>query len=70
VQFLSRNQNVNARGSQTTMVDTVLSMPMGVWTEVSGRGPWSSGNSNVTISSRDTSADKSKVYLRVQEIKP
>ena len=70
VQFLSRNQNVNARGSQTTMVDTVLSMPMGVWTEVSGRGPWSSGNTNVTISSRDTSADKSKVYLRVQEIKP
>ena len=70
VQFLSRNQNVNALGSQTTMVDTVLSMPMGVWTEVSGRGPWSSGNSNVTISSRDTSADKSKVYLRVQEIKP
>ena len=70
VQFLSRNQNVNARGSQTSMVDTVLSMPMGVWTEVSGRGPWSSGNSNVTISSRDTGADKSKVYLRVQEIKP
>jgi len=70
VQFLSRNQNVNVRGSQTTMVDTVLSMPMGVWTEVSGRGPWSSGNSNVTSSSRDTSADKSKVYLRVQEIQP
>ena len=70
VQFLPRNQNVNARGSQTTMVDTVLSMPMGVWTEVSGRGPWSSSNSNVTISSRDTSADKSKVYLRVQEIRP
>lgn len=69
VQFLSKNQNSNARGSQTSMVDTTLTVPMDVWTEVSGRGPWTSGNSsNVTSSSRGSGANDSKVYLRVQEI--
>jgi len=69
VQFSSRNQNSNARGSQTNMVDTTLTVPMNVWAEVSGRGPWTSGsNSNVTSSSRSSGANDSKVYLKVQEV--
>ncbi len=70
VQFSSRNQGSNARGSQTSMVDTTLTVPMDVWTEVSGRGPWISGNSsNVTSSSRGAGANESKVYLRVEEVR-
>ena len=68
VQFFSRNQTASARGSQSNIVDTTLSVPMDVWTEVSGRGPWSSGNSSVTTSSRSAGANDSKIYLRVQEI--
>jgi hypothetical protein len=70
VQFSSKNQGSNARGSQTSMVDTTLTVPMDVWTEVSGRGPWTSGNSSsVSSSSRGASADDSKVYLRIQEVR-
>ena len=67
VQFFSENQSSSAAGSQTSRVATSLSVPLGVWVEVSGRGPWS-GSSISTISSGDARANSSKVYLKVVEI--
>ena len=67
VQFYSENQSSSAAGSQTSRVATSLSVPLGVWTEVSGRGPWS-GSRSSTISSNDARANSSKVYLKVVEI--
>jgi hypothetical protein len=67
VQFFSENQSSSAAGSQTSRVATSLSVPLGVWTEVSGRGPWS-GSRSSTISSNDARANSSKVYLKVVEI--
>jgi len=67
VQFYSENQSSSAAGSQTSRVATSLSVPLGVWTEVSGRGPWS-GSRSSTISSNDARANSSKVYLKVDEI--
>ena len=67
VQFYSENQSSSAAGSQTSRVATSLSVPLGVWTEVSGRGPWS-GSRSGTISSNDARANSSKVYLKVVEI--
>jgi len=67
VQFFSENQSGSAAGSQTSRVATSLSLPLGVWVEVSGRGPWS-GSSNITISSGDARANSSRVYLKVEEI--
>ena len=67
VQFFSENQSSSAAGSQASRVATSLSLPLGVWVEVSGRGPWS-GSSSSTISSGDARANSSKVYLKVVEI--
>ena len=67
VQFLSQQQSVIGSSGQAAQSDTSLTVPLGVWTEVSGRGPWSGVGSN-TISSRDASGGNSKVYIKVEEI--
>jgi len=67
VKFSSVLQTGSSNGRQSSIVDSSLSLPLGVWTEVSGRGPWS-GASSSTISSRDASGSDGKVYLKVDEV--
>ena len=67
VKFFSQQQTASSSVGQATQVATSLSIPLGVWTEVSGRGPWSSSG-NTTISSRDASGNPGHVYLKVDDI--
>jgi len=67
VQFFAQQQTQGVRASDASKVETTLSVPVGVWTEVSGKGPWSSGNS-VTSSSRST-PEASRIYLKVDEVR-
>ena len=67
VQFFAQQQTQGVRASDASKVETTLSVPVGVWTEVSGKGPWSSGNT-VTSSSRST-PEASRIYLKVDEVR-
>ena len=67
VQFFSQNQTISSSGSQGSRVASSLSVPLGTWTEVSGRGPWSDSGNNVT-SSRSARPDTSRVFLKVDEV--
>ena len=67
VQFFSQNQTISSSGSQGSRVAASLSVPLGTWTEVSGRGPWSDSGNTVT-SSRGTRPDTSRVFLKVDEV--
>lgn len=67
VQFMAQNQSVGSAGGQASQLATSLSVPLGVWTEVSGRGPWS-GSGNSTLSSSSARADTSRVYLKVDDL--
>lgn len=67
VQFFSQTQSASSSSNQGNRVATSLNIPMGVWTEVSGRGPWS-GSSNSTISSSSARGNSSRVYIKVEDI--
>lgn len=67
VQFMAQNQSVGSAGGQASQLSTSLNVPLGVWTEVSGRGPWS-GSSNSTLSSSSARPDTSRVYLKVDDL--
>ena len=67
VQFFTQNQSVNSSGSQDGRGSTILSVPLGSWTEVSGRGPWSDSGNNVTTS-RSVRPNKGRVFLKVDEV--
>ena len=67
VQFMAQNQSVGSAGGQASQLATNLNVPLGVWTEVSGRGPWS-GSGNSTLSSSSARPDTSRVYLKVDDL--
>ena len=54
--------------AQTLQVGTSLSVRLGEWTEVSGRGPWTSNQSSETTSSRSASPDMRRIFLKVDDI--
>ncbi len=67
VQFMAQNQSVGSAGVQASQLATSLNVPLGVWTEVSGRGPWD-GTGNSTLSSNSARPDTSRVYLKVDDL--
>ena len=67
VQFSAQSQSLASAGGQASQVATSLSVPLGVWTEVSGRGPWS-GSGNSTVSSTSARSDNSRVFLKVDDL--
>ena len=67
VQFMAQNQSVGSAGGQASQLATNLNVPLGVWTEVSGRGPWS-GSGNSTLLSSSARPDTSRVYLKVDDL--
>lgn len=69
VQFFSQTKSGSSSSNQANRVATSLNIPMGVWTEVSGRGPWS-GSSNSTTSSSSARGDSNRVSIKIEEISP
>jgi hypothetical protein len=67
VQFMAQNQSLGSSGGQASKVMTSLSVNLGVWTDVSGQGPWS-GSSASTISSNSARSNNSKIYLKVDDL--
>ena len=54
--------------AQMQQVATTLSLPLGEWTEVSGRGPWASSQASETTSSRSSRQDIRRIFIKVDEI--
>ena len=54
--------------AQLQQVATTLSLPLGEWTEVSGRGPWASSQASETTSSRSSRQDIRRIFLKVDDI--
>jgi len=69
VQFFSQTKSGSSSSNQANRVATSLNIPMGVWTEVSGRGPWS-GSSNSTTSSSSARGDSNRVSIKIEDISP
>jgi len=67
VQFFSQTKSGSSSSNQANRVATSLNIPLGVWTEVSGRGPWS-GSSNSTLSSSSARGDSSRVSIKIEDI--
>ena len=67
VQFMAQNQSLGSSGGQASKVMTSLSVNLGVWTDVSGQGPWS-GSSSSTTSSSSARSNNSKIYLKVDDL--
>ena len=67
VQFFTQNQSIYSSGSQDGRGSTTLSVPLGSWTEVSGRGPWGDAGNNVTTS-RSVRPNNGRVFLKVDEV--
>ena len=67
LQFFPQNQSTNSSGGRNGQGSTTLSVPLGSWTEVSGRGPWSDSGNNV-ITSRSARPDNGRVFLKVDEV--
>ncbi len=67
VQFSAQSQSLASASGQASQVATSLNVPLGVWTEVSGRGPWS-GSGNSTVSSSSARSDNSRVFLKVEDL--
>ena len=55
-------------GSRGQYIETTLSLPLGEWTEVSGRGPWPSSETQETVSSRDARNDARRVFIKIEEM--
>lgn len=67
VQFFSQTKSVSSSSNQANRVATSLNIPMGVWTEVSGRGPWS-GSNTTTLSSGSARGDNTRVHIKIDDI--
>ena len=67
VQFFSQTKSGSSSSNQANRVATSLNIPLGVWTEVSGRGPWS-GQSTSTVSSSSARSDASRVSIKIEDI--
>jgi hypothetical protein len=67
VQFFSQTKSASSSTNQATRVATSLNIPLGVWTEVSGRGPWS-GSNNSTTTSSSARGDNTRVFIKVEDI--
>ena len=67
VQFFSQTKSGSSSSNQANRVATSLNIPLGVWTEVSGRGPWS-GSSNSTLSSSSARGDSNRVSIKIEDI--
>jgi len=55
-------------GSREQHIETTLSLPLGEWTEVSGRGPWPSSETRDTASTRDARNDARRVFIKIEEM--
>jgi hypothetical protein len=67
VQFFSQTKSVSSSSNQGNRVATSLNIPMGVWTEVSGRGPWSGSNTSTQTSS-SARGDNTRVHIKIEDI--
>lgn len=67
VQFFSQTQSASSSSNQANQVATSLNIPLGTWTEVSGRGPWT-GAATSTTSSSSARGNSSKVFIKVEDI--
>lgn len=71
VSFYAQNQVGGASRTappQLQQVATTLSVSLGEWTEVSGRGPWASAQASETTSSRNARPDTRRIFLRVDDV--
>ena len=55
-------------GSEGQQIETTLSLPLGEWVEVSGRGPWPPSENRETASTRDMREDLRRVFLKIEEL--
>ena len=55
-------------GSRGQYIETTLSLPLGEWTEVSGRGPWPASENRDTASTREMREDARRVFLKIEEL--
>ena len=67
MQFSAQTKSVGSSSNQSGQMATSLNIPMSVWTEVTGRGPWS-GSSNSVTSSKSARGESNRVSIKVEEI--
>ena len=71
VRMVARRQTASpggTGGSQGQHVETTLSLSLGEWVEVSGRGPWPASENRDTASTRDMREDARRVFLKIEEL--
>jgi len=67
VQIFYLTQSQSSSSSQGNRVATSLRLPLGAWTEVSGRGPWS-GSDTSSISSASARGNNNRVFIKVEDL--
>lgn len=67
LQFFSKQLSKSSIRNSSDPVTSSLKLSLGVWTDVSGRGPWLDTDNNVT-SSRGVRPANSRVFLKVDEV--
>ena len=71
VRMVARRQTASpggTGGSQGQQIETTLSLSLGEWVEVSGRGPWPPGENRETASTRDMREDARRIFLKIEEL--
>ena len=71
VRMVARRQTASpggTGGSQGQHVETTLSLSLGEWVEVSGRGPWPASENRDTASTREMREDARRVFLKIEEL--
>lgn len=65
IEFRSTTKSLGSSG-MANEGPSVVSIPMGSWTDISGQGPWRSGGSVLGSKKNDTAAQR--VFMRIDEI--
>jgi len=71
VRMVARRQTASpggSGGSQGQQLETTLSLTLGEWVEVSGRGPWPASENRDTASTRDMRENARRIFLKIEEL--
>ncbi len=71
VRMVARRQTTSpgaTGGNQGQQLETTLSLSLGEWVEVSGRGPWPASEDRETASTREMREDARRVFLKIEEL--
>jgi hypothetical protein len=67
--FTQQRGSASPGSAQSQQVGTTINVPLGIWVEVSGRGPWSNTSNIETASSREMRAQTQRVYVKIDAVK-